>query len=1538
MHIRHDAPGELAVRRIAVTQPSRADHVRALIATTPRRARVPHVEQLSEVDCGAASLAMVLGYFGRWESLVAVRTACGVSRDGATALDLVRAARSYGLQCDGFMGDVHRLNGVCVPAIVWLRNSHFAVLEGISRGRVHLNDPAAGAVSMSMSEFQAEFSHVYLTVAPGPGFTRTGQRFRVRTTLTARLRHSRAAAWCAVVAGVLGMVVGVLAAPLSQSFVDGFLATGVATLVPAIVGALTAVALVRGGLTLLQFGVLSRLQAQLGLVGGGRYVDHLLRAPMAFFGVRSPGDLAHRADYAVSIAVLLSSQVAATAIAALGIVVYAGLLVYYQWSIGIIVILLSSLDALAMRLVLRRRRTAQDVVIRRENELRGTLTQVIRSIDTVRATGADGQAFTRLSRQQAAVVSGASRLVGATSLLSALPVAVALMSSAVVLVLGGQLVIAGELSLGALLAMQVLVAGMLAPLTTLTEATAQLQTVHGALISLQDVLEQPDAVADSDPAAATTSDLAAGTLTLRGVTFGYRPGAAPLIRDLTVSVAAGRRVAIVGPTGVGKTTIANLAAGLLHPWDGDVLLGGRPVTAFDPQTLPCLLAKVDQRIAIFTGTIRENVAMFSAAVSEADVVAALRDAQLLEDVLARKGGLDAPILDDGRDFSGGQRQRLDIARALATNPRVLVLDEATSSLDRETEARVHAALRARGTSCLIVAHRLETVRDADHIVVLGADGSVLEEGTHTDLLAKKGAYYHLAAQDEEFLTAVPSGEGSTVEGREPVSAAPSPAQIATAVAQRTSADADVLMQTREAAVAAITGRVPVTAPLVTQPIVLSPAQPKSVAHKTPDRPVRGHPPVPHVAPGQSGPPPRLAQVVARVAAFEGGTAPAASGPDHLDGSASRQGLATLAESVGARLGEVRLTSGWRRARAHALIAWQHHDEADRLVALIPRWRGYVLDACDGSPPIRLRHDFDAGLTGVAYQWQPGSAARTSSALLRFALHGTRVDVAAAACAGALVAILGLLTPILTQVILGVFVPTSASRAVWGAGLVLVIAAGSAGLLTVVQVRAMARTSQRATERVQDAAWDRLLRLPAPAFRTWSQGDLAVRLMAGNWLRSALDPRTLGAGLAAMFALVNLLLIAVLDLWLAGVAGLAVAASTVVVALAIRRLERRSRVGLDAHRSAEAWLLELVNGVGKVRVAGAIPRMSALYLARMARQAAANAAATRVLGWLGAGLAVIGGMTAALFALTAWGQSATGGVTVSAATYLAASAAVNVMIGAWAGLAAVALPFGTARPVGELLKPVLAADPEPVGGRDPGVLSGSVTMRGVEFCYEGAAGPVLHGVDLTVEPGEFVAIVGPSGAGKSTIARLLLGLERPAAGTICYDGLPLDSLNLHALRQRVGAVLQDGQVLHGTVLDTILGGISDDEAAAWAAAEQADVARDLRALPMGMQTLIDPGTVSGGQTQRLLLARLFARHPAVVIADEATSALDNNAQAQVMSALEHIGATRIVIAHRLSTVRSADRIVVLDGGRIVESGSYPDLLAAGGLFSRMVRAL
>jgi NHLM bacteriocin system ABC transporter peptidase/ATP-binding protein len=700
---------------------------------------------MEAVECGAAALSIVLAYHGRFTTLEELREACGVSRDGSNALNMIKAGEKYGLQGRAFKAEPADLHRLQTPFVVFWNFNHFLVVEGFGRGRVYVNDPASGRRTVTDAEFDESFTGIALTFTPEPSFEKAGRPYNLRTGLRSRLAGSRVAVAFVVAAGLLLVVPGLLAPAFTRTFIDEYLVQGVHDwLVPLLEGmAATVVLLVM--LTWLQQFHLYRLGQKISLSGSGRYFWHVLRLPMTFFNMRFAGDVAGRAQLNTRIAQLLSGELASAMVGLLTIVFYAAVMFQYDVVLTLVGIAVGLLNFVALRVISERRRAANQRLLKEQGNATSTAFGGLQNIETLKATGTDSDFFSRWSGFQAKALNAQQELGVSTQVLGAIPALLAVLTTVLILGLGGERVIVGSLSIGSLVAFQILMASFTQPITQLVSLGATVQETEGSMIRLEDVLRYPtDPVLTVRPNGSSTPRKLAGALELREVTFGYSPLSPPLIERLSVKLNPGARIALVGGSGSGKSTVARLITGLYQPWEGEILFDGKPRDAYPRATITGSLAAVDQEIFLFEGTVAANLTMWDETIPEASYVAAAHDAQVHDVVAGRAGGYASPVEEGGRNFSGGQCQRLEIARALTGDPRILVLDEATAALDPSTEKEIDDHLRERGCTCVIVAHRLSTIRDCDEILVLD-QGKVVQRGTHDELKGLEGVYARLVA-------------------------------------------------------------------------------------------------------------------------------------------------------------------------------------------------------------------------------------------------------------------------------------------------------------------------------------------------------------------------------------------------------------------------------------------------------------------------------------------------------------------------------------------------------------------------------------------------------------------------------------------------------------------------------------------------------------------------------------------------------------------------------------------------------------------------
>jgi NHLM bacteriocin system ABC transporter peptidase/ATP-binding protein len=711
------------------------------------RVRTPTILQMELTECGPAALAIILAYFGRRVSLEELRVACGVSRDGSKASSIVRAARRYGLDAKGQRLELDEVLAGPFPVIVHWRFNHFLVLEGVSDTGVFLNDPATGPRRVSREEFDRSFTGVGLRFAPGPDFRPGG----ASAGLLAQLGHRLAG--CHVGIGIIAwlslmlVIPGLVLPGATKAFVDDILVKRFeGWLSPLLVG-LAVMFVLQIALSAVQQMALVRLELKLALEESARFTWHVLRLPVEFFNQRFAGDLANRIDSNDRVARLLArdcGQAAATCCTAafLGIV-----MLFYDPTLAAIAIGGAALNVGLLTLM---QRVLQDIVLRLQTEM-GKLYAVsvvgLQSIETLKATGTERDFFAKWTGHHARAMNSEQKLAIYQQASNLVPPLVSSLTSAAVLGVGAVQVVGGTLSVGELVAFQSLVLSFSAPIALMVGTAAKVQQASADITRLDDVLQyRRDWRFSEEPAPVET--FAAGQLSLKGVTFGYNPLEPPLLDDVSIEVSPGQWVALVGDSGSGKSTLGKLITGLYTPRSGEIRIDGHTLAEWGRDRLAHIVSSVDQDICLFHGTLRDNITLWDETVTHRTLLAAVHDAGLGDVVKHLTGDIDGVIEEGGRNLNGGQRQRVEIARALVQEPAVLVLDEATSGLDAESEDRILSAVRRRGMTCVLIAHRLSTIRDCDEIIVLER-GRIVERGTHDGMVAAGGPYARLISAEAE---------------------------------------------------------------------------------------------------------------------------------------------------------------------------------------------------------------------------------------------------------------------------------------------------------------------------------------------------------------------------------------------------------------------------------------------------------------------------------------------------------------------------------------------------------------------------------------------------------------------------------------------------------------------------------------------------------------------------------------------------------------------------------------------------------------------
>ena len=718
------------------------------------RVKVPTVLQMEATECGAAALAMVLAHYGLWIPLELLRQECGVNRDGSKASCVLRAARARHCKADGYRwtaSDILKLvPQKPFPLIIHWEFNHFVVLEGIKNGVCYLNDPGMGRRTVPLEEFRTSYTGVALKVEPDEGFVKEGKRYNVYGDIWKKLKADKWAVAFILILELCAIIPGLASPVMSQIFMDDILTRKHPDWMFNFCLAMTFSFLVTGAISLLRAVVLTAWQRKLTLSDSSGYFWHLLRLPMQFFQQRYAAEVAGRVGFNESIAGVLSDPAATAALDLLVAIFYLLLLLQYDVTLTLIGVAFSSVGIILF-FAMRRHLTDLNMRIQQDaGKAYGVAMNGLRMIETIKANGDEADFFTKWAGYQTKVLTASQETAMWQLSVTLLPTLLGGINGALIMTFGGFSIMDGAMTAGMFMAFQNLMGSFQAPVNALVGLGSTLQTTEMQMQRLNDVrrykvdeLNFPE----DDSARTFPRERLSGELSLSGVSFGYSPLEKPLLTDFNMRLRPGGWVAVVGASGSGKSTLAKIVTGLYREWGGVVAFDGVPREKLPRAVILNSVAAVDQDIFLITGTVAENIALFDASVARSDIVQAAKDACIHEDILKLEGGYDAKVAEGGLNFSGGQRQRLEIARALAVNPSLLVLDEATSALDPITEKIVLENIRHRGCSCLIVAHRLSTIRDCDEIIVLER-GNVVERGTHREMMKNDGPYRRLIEERE----------------------------------------------------------------------------------------------------------------------------------------------------------------------------------------------------------------------------------------------------------------------------------------------------------------------------------------------------------------------------------------------------------------------------------------------------------------------------------------------------------------------------------------------------------------------------------------------------------------------------------------------------------------------------------------------------------------------------------------------------------------------------------------------------------------------
>ncbi len=716
---------------------------------TKGRAHVPVIMQMEALECGAASLAMVMAYYGKWVPLEQVRLDCGVSRDGSNAKNMLVAARNYGFEAQGFRCEVDSLReSIAMPCIIHWNFNHFVVLDGFKGNYAYINDPARGEVRIPMEDFDKSFTGICLQIKPGPDYKPSGKPKSTLAFAKSRLRGAGAAVAFVLMSTAIGYLFGIINPAFSRFFMDHLLTGENRNLLTPFVILLICVGAAQVAVAWIQSVYSLKINGKMAIVGSSDYMWKVLHMPMDFFSQRLAGDIQQRKSSNASIAAVLVNTLTPLLLNTIMTIFYLVVMLRYSVLLTTVGLVTIVLNLFVSRLISAKRVNITRVQMRDAGKLAAATVSGIQMVETIKSSGAENGYFQKWAGYQASVNTQQVKFERLNQLLGLVPSALTLIANALVMILGVWLGMQGKFSLGMIMLFQGFLSSFMSPAMTIISAGQTIQEMRTEMERVEDVMQYPTEKVFSEKPLSADEDYSklSGEVEMKNVTFGYSRLGEPIIRDFSMHVKPGSRVAFVGTSGCGKSTLSKLISGLYKPWTGEILFDGKPLSEIDRSVFTGSVAVVDQDIVLFEDTIAANIKMWDDSIEDFEMILAARDAQIYDDIMARDGGFYGKLTEGGKDLSGGQRQRLEIARVLAQDPSIIIMDEATSALDARTEYELVKAVKDRGITCIVIAHRLSTIRDCDEIIVLD-HGNVVERGTHDELMAGGGYYNELIASD-----------------------------------------------------------------------------------------------------------------------------------------------------------------------------------------------------------------------------------------------------------------------------------------------------------------------------------------------------------------------------------------------------------------------------------------------------------------------------------------------------------------------------------------------------------------------------------------------------------------------------------------------------------------------------------------------------------------------------------------------------------------------------------------------------------------------
>jgi NHLM bacteriocin system ABC transporter peptidase/ATP-binding protein len=706
--------------------------------------KCPVILQLEMVECGAASLAMVMAYYGKWVPLERVRVDCGVSRDGSSAKGILQVARMYGFDAQGYRVEPDKINTLPQPTVIHWNMNHFVVLKKITRKFAYINDPAAGEVKVPIDQFNASFTGIAIAIKPGKDFEPSGKPISVWPFAKERLKGAAPVFAFVILVSALASVIGIFSTLFSRVFVDDLLSGNHPEWAYGFIALFLAFNFLSITLTALNTKTNLKISAKFAVVSSGMFMWHALRLPVDFYSSRNAGDIAARQEENDGISLSLIQTFAPLVIDAAMMVFYLFIVLRYSVMLTII-----GFSALIVNYAINKFVTDKNVNISRVStrdagKLGAMTVAGVEMIETIKSAGAEDGFFERWSGLHATVNNARIKSMKLNQSVGLIPQIVSQIINIVIMLIGAYLIIRGDMTVGMFFAFQGFLSAFLGPLSKIINTRLQMQQMKVSMERVQDVFNYKTDVEYEEFSIDESLSKLSGQIEIKNLTFGYNRLSPPLLENFNMTLNPGESVALVGASGCGKSTIAKLISNLYSPWSGDILFDGKASAEIPREIFTSSVSVVDQDVILFKDNVGNNIKTWDKSIEDFEVILAARDAQIHSTIIDRDGGYGGDVQENGKNFSGGERQRLEIAGALAKEPTIIIMDEATSALDAKTEFDVIKAVRDRGITMIIVAHRLSTIRDCNEIIVLDK-GKVVQRGTHDELYASPGKYRELVS-------------------------------------------------------------------------------------------------------------------------------------------------------------------------------------------------------------------------------------------------------------------------------------------------------------------------------------------------------------------------------------------------------------------------------------------------------------------------------------------------------------------------------------------------------------------------------------------------------------------------------------------------------------------------------------------------------------------------------------------------------------------------------------------------------------------------